>query len=175
MLTRRMLGLSSAALAVTACTRAQANAGKPEATFEESAVTDASTTTDWANLSPADWQARLTAEEFHVLRKHGTERPWSSPLNDEKREGTYVCKGCDLPLFKSNMKYDSGTGWPSYFDVIEGSIGTTVDNKLFLPRTEYHCIRCKGHQGHVFKDGPNPTGLRYCNNGVAIKFIPKTA
>ena len=174
MLTRRMLGLSSAALAVTACSRAQAIAGKPEATFEESSVTDASTT-DWANLSESDWRSRLTDHEFHVLRKHGTERPWSSPLNDEKREGTYVCKGCDLPLFKSNMKYDSGTGWPSYFDVIEDSIGTTVDNKLFLPRTEYHCIRCKGHQGHVFKDGPNPTGLRYCNNGVAIKFIPKTA
>jgi len=131
--------------------------------------------TEWVKMTAEEWRGRLTREEFHVLREHGTERPWTSPLNEEKREGVYVCKGCDLPLFTSDTKYDSRTGWPSFFDVIEGATDTTVDNKLFLPRTEYHCIRCKGHQGHVFTDGPRPTRLRYCNNGVAIKFIPKAA
>jgi peptide-methionine (R)-S-oxide reductase len=110
-----------------------------------------------------------------VLRREGTERPWTSPLNDEKRDGVFVCKGCELPLFTSDTKYDSRTGWPSFFDVIEGNISTKVDKKLFLPRTEYHCARCGGHQGHVFTDGPRPTGLRYCNNGVAISFVPKEA
>ena len=178
MLTRRKLGISAIAMIVAGCSRAGARTGSTSTTFEETKVSDSTTAAsdiDWANLSAADWKDRLTAEEFYVLRQEGTEHPWTSPLNDEKREGTYVCKGCDLPLFKSDTKYDSRTGWPSFFDVIEGSIGTTVDNKLFLPRTEYHCIRCGGHQGHVFKDGPNPTGLRYCNNGVAIKFIPKAA
>ena len=109
--------------------------------------------------------------EFHVLRKEGTERPWTSPLNENKAKGTYACAGCGLPLFTSDMKYDSGTGWPSFFNVIEGAVGTKVDNKLFAQRTEYHCSRCGGHHGHVFTDGPQPTGLRYCNNGVALKFI----
>lgn len=123
--------------------------------------------------SESEWKSRLTDAQFHVLRKEGTERPWTSPLNDEKRPGLYVCAGCEQPLFESEQKFDSGTGWPSFFDVIENSIGTKTDYKLILPRTEYHCSRCGGHQGHVFKDGPAPTGLRYCNNGVALKFIPK--
>jgi peptide-methionine (R)-S-oxide reductase len=119
-----------------------------------------------------EWRRLLTDAQFDVLRKEGTERPWTSPLNDEKRSGVYVCAGCEQPLFTSAQKFDSGTGWPSFFDVIDGAIGTKRDFKLFLPRTEYHCSRCGGHQGHVFKDGPAPTNLRYCNNGVALKFIP---
>ena len=130
------------------------------------------TDTEWANLSESDWKDRLTAMEFNVLRQEGTERAGTSPLDDEKRAGTFVCKGCALPLFKSDMKFDSGTGWPSFFDVIEGAVGTKVDTKFFMKRTEYHCIRCGGHQGHIFKDGPRPTGLRYCNNGVALDFVP---
>ncbi len=122
--------------------------------------------------SDEEWRRRLSEEQYRVLRKEGTEPPWISPLNDEKRSGTYVCAGCEQPLFTSDMKFDSGTGWPSFFDVIDGAIGTKRDFKLILPRTEYHCSRCGGHQGHVFKDGPRPTGLRYCNNGVALSFVP---
>ena len=122
--------------------------------------------------SDEEWRRLLSEEQYRVLRKAGTERPWTSPLNDEKRSGNYVCAGCEQPLFKSNMKFDSGTGWPSFFDFIDGTIGTKRDFKLILPRTEYHCSRCGGHQGHVFKDGPPPTGLRYCNNGVALRFVP---
>ena len=123
--------------------------------------------------SEEEWRNLLTDAQFDVLRKEGTERPWTSPLNEEKRPGMYVCAGCEQPLFTAEQKYDSGTGWPSFFDVIEGSIGTKTDFKLILPRTEYHCSRCGGHQGHVFKDGPPPTGLRYCNNGVALNFVPE--
>lgn len=130
---------------------------------------------DWAALTRADWKDRLTEEEFYVLRKEGTERPFSSALNDEKRPGTYICAGCALPLFTTEMKFDSGTGWPSFFTTIDGAIDTKRDFKLVVPRTEYHCARCGGHQGHVFKDGPRPTGLRYCNNGVALDFIPDAA
>ena len=129
-------------------------------------------TIDWANLSDQDWRQRLTAEEFHVLRKEGTERPFTSELLENKAEGIYACAGCELPLFTSDTKYKSGTGWPSFFQPIDGALGTKVDRKLFAARTEYHCGRCGGHQGHVFKDGPRPTGLRYCNNGVALTFIP---
>ena len=123
-------------------------------------------------LSASQWQARLSDEAYYVLRKEGTERPFTSELNNEKRDGEYACAGCDLVLFKSNQKFDSGTGWPSFFDTIEGRVATKRDFKLVLPRTEYHCARCGGHQGHVFNDGPAPTNLRYCNNGVALKFIP---
>jgi peptide-methionine (R)-S-oxide reductase len=107
-----------------------------------------------------------------VLRKEGTERPYTSELNDEKREGEFVCAGCNLALFESAKKFDSGTGWPSFWQPIESHVETKRDFKLILPRTEYHCARCCGHQGHIFKDGPKPTGLRYCNNGVALKFVP---
>ena len=122
-------------------------------------------------LSEEEWKKRLTPEQFYVLRKEGTERAGTSALNREKREGTYACAGCELPLFKSATKYESGTGWPSFYDFIPGSLGTSTDFKLVLPRTEYHCVRCGGHQGHVFDDGPKPTGKRYCNNGVALKFV----
>jgi peptide-methionine (R)-S-oxide reductase len=120
----------------------------------------------------AEWKKMLTPEQYDVLREEGTERPFTSPLNEEKRAGTYVCAGCDLPLFSSDMKFDSGTGWPSFFTTLPGAVGTKRDFKMILPRTEYHCARCGGHQGHVFKDGPKPTGQRWCNNGVALKFIP---
>ena len=123
-------------------------------------------------LSDAQWKEKLTPMQYKVLRKEGTERPFTSELNDEKRAGTFACAGCDLPLFTSDTKYDSGTGWPSFYDAIPNHIGTSTDFKMILPRTESHCARCGGHQGHVFKDGPQPTGLRYCNNGVALKFQP---
>jgi len=122
--------------------------------------------------SEVEWRKLLTPQQFHVLREEGTEQPFSSLLNENKKKGTYVCAGCELPLFTSEMKYDSGTGWPSFYTSIEGRLETKLDFKLILPRTEYHCARCGGHQGHVFKDGPPPTGQRWCNNGVALKFIP---
>jgi peptide-methionine (R)-S-oxide reductase len=120
----------------------------------------------------AEWRKLLTPAQFEVLRDDGTERAGSSPLNDEKRKGEYRCAGCDLALFTSEMKYDSGTGWPSFYTTIPGRLETKRDFKLILPRTEYHCVRCGGHQGHVFNDGPPPTGQRWCNNGVALKFVP---
>ena len=123
-------------------------------------------------LSEREWKERLSPEAYAVLRREGTERPWTSPLNEEKRKGGYVCAGCGYDLFSSEHKFDSGTGWPSFFDVLPNAIGTKRDFKLIVPRTEYHCARCGGHQGHVFKDGPAPTGLRYCNNGVALTFKP---
>jgi len=123
-------------------------------------------------LSKDEWKARLSDDAFDVLRNEGTERPFTSPLNDEKRDGDFACAGCGLVLFNSQQKFDSGTGWPSFFDKIDGRVETKTDFKLLVPRTEYHCARCGGHQGHVFKDGPQPTGLRYCNNGVALNFVP---
>ncbi|HSQ04078.1 MAG TPA: peptide-methionine (R)-S-oxide reductase MsrB [Burkholderiales bacterium] len=126
-------------------------------------------------LSDAEWRKRLGPMQYSVLREEGTERPGSSPLNAEKRAGIFACAGCDLPLFTSEMKFESGTGWPSFFTSIPGAFATKKDFKLILPRTEYHCARCGGHHGHVFDDGPPPTGQRWCNNGVALKFLPKTA
>jgi peptide-methionine (R)-S-oxide reductase len=120
----------------------------------------------------AEWREMLSAESYAVLFEHATEPPGTSPLNQEKREGTFICAACHLPLFESAAKYESGTGWPSFFEAIEGRLGTKTDFKMLLPRTEYHCIRCGGHQGHVFKDGPPPTGQRFCNNGVALTFVP---
>ena len=126
------------------------------------------------NLSKDQWHTRLNPEQFRVLREEGTERAHSSPLDKEYGKGTYVCAGCALPLFKSDTKYDSGTGWPSFWDYISGHLDFKTDFKLVWPRKEYHCARCGGHQGHVFDDGPEPTGLRYCNNGVALKFIKES-
>ncbi|MFI0377650.1 MAG: peptide-methionine (R)-S-oxide reductase MsrB [Candidatus Thiodiazotropha sp.] len=126
-------------------------------------------------MTDAQWRERLTPEQYHILREEGTERPGTSPLLKEKREGVYACAGCDNHLFASSTKYESGTGWPSFYDHLPGALGTKKDYKLIWPRTEYHCARCGGHHGHVFNDGPKPTGLRYCNNGIALKFIPVEA
>ncbi|MDH4215788.1 MAG: peptide-methionine (R)-S-oxide reductase MsrB [Gallionella sp.] len=124
------------------------------------------------NKTDAEWKRLLTPEQYYVLRQEGTEPANSSPLDREKRKGLFLCVACDLPLFPSQFKYDSGTGWPSFYDVLPGHVETKTDFKMILPRTEYHCARCGGHQGHVFNDGPKPTGLRYCNNGVALRFVP---
>jgi peptide-methionine (R)-S-oxide reductase len=122
----------------------------------------------------AQWRAQLSAEQYRVLRGHSTERAFTSPLNEEKRAGTFVCAGCGHPLFSSNTKYDSGTGWPSFWEPLPNAVGTSVDRSLFMVRTEVHCSRCGGHLGHVFPDGPKPTGQRYCMNGVAMRFTPQT-
>jgi len=128
---------------------------------------------DYRKLSDMDWRQRLTASQYMVLRQQGTERPGSSPLNKEKRKGTFACAGCDLPLFSSDTKFESGTGWPSFYQPLANSVETHTDRSFFITRTEVHCSRCRGHLGHVFDDGPPPTGLRYCMNGVAMKFVPE--
>jgi peptide-methionine (R)-S-oxide reductase len=126
-------------------------------------------------LTNDEWKKRLPSGVYRVLREEGTEPPGSSPLNDEKRDGVFACAGCGLPLFTSAMKFESGTGWPSFFTTIPNAFATKSDYKLILQRTEYHCVRCGGHHGHIFDDGPAPTGLRYCNNGLALRFVPKSA
>jgi peptide-methionine (R)-S-oxide reductase len=123
----------------------------------------------------AEWRKVLTPQQYYVLRDHGTERPFTSPLDREKRAGTFACAGCELPLFSSTTKFDSGTGWPSFYAPLENAVGTQIDRSLFMTRTEVHCRRCGGHLGHVFDDGPPPTGLRYCMNGVALVFKPQEA
>ena len=123
--------------------------------------------------SETEWQKDLDPLQHHVLRNHGTERPFTSPLNDEKRRGLFHCAGCGEPLFESSTKYESGSGWPSFWAPVEGAVGTTTDTSHFMTRTEVHCAKCGGHLGHVFPDGPKPTGLRYCMNGAAMKFEEK--
>ena len=163
--TRRgfLAGASGAALlgAGAWAWRGTANAAQAEgATFE-------------VTKTPAEWKAELTPEQYYVLREKGTERAYSSPLDHEKREGIYHCAGCNLALYSSKAKFDSGTGWPSFYEPLPGAIGTSEDRSLFfMSRTEVHCRRCGGHLGHVFNDGPPPTGLRYCMNGVALTFVP---
>ncbi len=139
---------------------------RPHAETEETSMIEK------IDYSEDEWRERLTPERFEILRHEDTEPPFSSPLNDEKRPGQYVCAGCRLPLFDASMKFDSGTGWPSFFTAFEDHVETRTDFRLVYPRTEYHCARCGGHQGHVFKDGPKPTGQRWCNNGLALIFIP---
>ncbi len=169
LVSRRSLLLSGVAgLVVAACSRAGTVSTQAGAVDAADAFADA----EARSWSEDQWKERLDAASFRVLRKAATERPFTSPLNEEKRAGLFHCKGCDLPLFDAATKYDSRTGWPSFFDVIKENIGTTTDYKIGYPRTEYHCARCLGHQGHVFPDGPRPTGLRYCNNGLALTFVP---
>jgi peptide-methionine (R)-S-oxide reductase len=159
---RRGLLTASAAIGLMAAS-APAFAADPEAAYAGS---------PFRRLTPDDWRRRLPPASFNVLREEGTERPFTSPLNNEHRRGMFICLGCDLPLFRSEWKFDSGTGWPSFFQVAESNISRHTDLLIGVPRTNYRCARCLGHQGHVFDDGPRPTGLRYCNNGVALKFVP---
>jgi peptide-methionine (R)-S-oxide reductase len=163
MLDRRHLLMGSAALFALAITNKN-GAAQTMATVTE--------TTNFKTLSDDEWKKRLTPEQFYVLRKHGTERAGTSPLNREKRGGTFACAGCGLPLFSSDTKFESGTGWPSFFKPLDNAVETQTDRSLFMTRVEAHCARCAGHLGHVFEDGPKPTGLRYCMNGVSLKFAP---
>ena len=132
-------------------------------------------TIDFKALSKADWKKRLTPAQYGILREEGTERAFTSPLDHEKRKGTFACAGCDLPLFSSDTKFDSGTGWPSFYEPLPGAVETRTDRSFFMKRTEVHCARCLGHLGHVFNDGPKPTGLRYCMNGLSLSFHPAQA
>ena len=136
------------------------------------AAADPWATSPWRALSDAEWRRRLPAEAYDVLRHEGTESPFSSALLNEHRRGLFQCLGCSLPLFNSAWTFDSGTGWPSFYTATRGGLAKKTDLALGIPRTEYHCARCLGHQGHVFDDGPQPTGLRYCNDGVALRFVP---
>ena len=136
------------------------------------AATDKYAASPFRKISDADWKKKLPSDSYEVLRHAGTEIPGTSPLLKEHRKGTFVCRGCDLPIFKSEWKYESGTGWPSFYTAIAGSLLKKADFEIGAERTEYHCAQCLGHHGHVFDDGPKPTGLRYCNNGAAIRFVP---
>jgi peptide-methionine (R)-S-oxide reductase len=157
MMTRRNIGFAFASSLVAFA------AGKAAASKKKFEITK----------TEEEWKKQLTPEQFYVLRKHGTERAFTSPLDKNYADGMYHCAGCDLPLFSSATKYDSTTGWPSFWQPLENAVGTTVDYWIGYPRTEVHCRRCGGHLGHVFPDGPKPTGQRYCMNGVAMKFVPK--
>jgi len=143
-----------------------------QATAADATAQDPWAGSPWRKLTDADWRSRLPLASYDVLRQEGTERPFTSPLEREHRAGAFTCRGCGLLLFKSNWKFDSGTGWPSFYTAIVGALAKKPDFAIGIPRTEYHCARCLGHQGHVFDDGPAPTHLRYCNNGVALVFTP---
>lgn len=161
MLNRRYFLTGTAALIALAINNKNGEAQTMSATLD---------ITDFKKLGDDEWRKRLTPDAYYVLRKHGTERAGTSPLNREKRKGTFACAGCELPLFSSGTKFESGTGWPSFYQPLPNAVETHTDRSLFMTRTEVHCARCLGHLGHVFEDGPKPTGLRYCMNGVALTF-----
>lgn len=185
---RRLAVLAAAPAALTACGRTHSRPSSPSRTAATdstryTAPVDVSslrvhptldTPTSMDDVDASAWRSLLSDEAFGILFEAGTERPGSSALLDEKRRGTFVCAACHLPLFPSTTKYESGTGWPSFWAPLPNRIGTMRDTKLSVPRVEYHCKRCGGHQGHVFSDGPDPTGLRYCNNGLALRFVPES-
>jgi peptide-methionine (R)-S-oxide reductase len=162
MMSRRTVGKGAfAALLAGVAAPRMAAATAPKASFEIS-------------KTPEEWKKLLTSEQFSVLREHGTERAGSSPLDKNYTAGMYNCAGCDLPVYSSETKFDSGTGWPSFWKAVDGAVGTSTDKSFFTVRTEVHCRRCGGHLGHIFPDGPQPTGDRHCINGVALKFVPKS-
>jgi peptide-methionine (R)-S-oxide reductase len=167
MLTRRTFGLAGLAAAAAGLGTVGSHAS------EETMTTGTTENQFEITKTPAEWRKILTPEQYYVLREHGTERAGTSPLDKTYAAGTYECAACALPLFSSEAKFDSGTGWPSFYKPLDNAIGTSVDKGFFMTRTEVHCRRCGGHLGHVFNDGPPPTGLRYCMNGVALKFVPK--
>jgi peptide-methionine (R)-S-oxide reductase len=167
MIDRRALLTAGVALAALAGTSKFGEAGTMTTT-----TTTPAQDIDWKKLTDADWRKRLNPMQYNVLRMHGTERAGSSPLLREHRKGIFACAGCDLPLFSSTAKFESGTGWPSFYEPLPDAVETKTDTSFFMKRTEVHCRRCEGHLGHVFDDGPKPTGLRYCMNGVALKFEP---
>jgi peptide-methionine (R)-S-oxide reductase len=170
MLTRRDFGFAGIGLVAAAAGLATARSHASEETMTGTTEMQFEIT-----KTPEQWRKVLTPEQFYVLREHGTERAGTSPLDKNYAAGTYDCAACDLPLYSSDAKFNSGTGWPSFFKPLDNAIGTSVDKSFFSTRTEVHCRRCGGHLGHVFEDGPPPTGLRYCMNGVALKFVPKAA
>jgi peptide-methionine (R)-S-oxide reductase len=168
-----MLGAFGVALGGLFSLRRRAAAGEAARAAGDAAGGETAAAVEKLELPKSEWRKRLSPQAYGVLFEEDTERAGSSPLDREKRPGTYLCAACMLPLFESSAKYDSGTGWPSFFQPIRGHVATKTDYKILVPRTEYHCARCGGHQGHVFEDGPPPTGLRYCNNGVALRFVPE--
>ncbi len=173
---RKFLAAAGALLGVSAVAGARAASRYAEPTTPAPKLAARPGRIEPLQLSAAQWRQRLTPMQYAVLREEATERPHSHPLNKENRDGDYLCAGCGLLLFTADMKYDSGTGWPSFFRAVEKHIATKTDRRIpWSPRTEYHCKRCGGHQGHVFDDGPQPTGKRWCNNGVALLFVAAEA
>jgi len=181
MLLKQMVSLATFPILLAACASVQGQSASTSGAATSPSAADAVATHSGEGgpgITPltkplSEWQSLLPAESYNVLFEEGTEAPFSSPLLDEHREGTFICLACNLPLFDSKTKFESGTGWPSFYESLPNSVGIKSDFALIAERTEYHCLRCGGHQGHVFDDGPQPTGKRYCNNGVAIQFVPK--